>query len=216
MPTALVVVAGSALTIGLSQVARQVGLPLLETVPIWVLGLLLARLLWIPLRNSPLARYVDVASRDRIAGYASDLAVVSALVSLPVEMIGAYLLPVATISAVGLVATALVIVLFSRMAFSNARFERAIMIYGTATGVYLTGLLLLRAADPDFRTPTLQDASLAYPLMAAVSLVALPAMAVLGMAHGPLVMGGAGVVICLAGVAATAIGRRVRMPQFSP
>lgn len=137
---------------------------------------------------------------------------IAALVSLPVEMVGAYLLPVATICDFGLVATAL----FSRMAFGSARFERAIMIYGTATRVYLTGLLLLRSADPDLRIPTLQDASLAYPVMAVVSLVALPAIAVLGMTHGPLVMGGAGVAICLAGVAATAVGRRVRMPQFGP
>lgn len=210
--TLLVVLAGVALTLGMYRLARWAGVPMIENVPVWVLGLLLARLLWIALRNSPAGRQVDVASRDRIAGYSSDLAVVAALLSLPVEMIGAYALPVVVISCVGLVATAIVVAAFSALAFSNARFERAMLIYGTATGGYLTGLLLLRAADPDGRTSTLRDGSLAYPLMAVVSLMALPAIAVPGMAYGPVVMASTGIGICLLGVLAMAI-RRLSVTQ---
>ena len=46
--------------------------------------------------------------------------------------------------------------------------ERTVAIYGTVTGTVPSGLLLLRIADPDFRSPVAMDIALMNVLVAPV------------------------------------------------
>jgi ESS family glutamate:Na+ symporter len=71
-------------------------------------------------------------------------------IQLPV--VRSYLLPISILSIVaGTLTTALVIYLGSRLSHHNL--ARTAAVYGAVTGTVSTGLLLLRIADPDFRSP---------------------------------------------------------------
>ncbi|GAF96356.1 unnamed protein product, partial [marine sediment metagenome] len=56
----------------------------------------------------------------------------------------------------GLFTMGYVLWLTSRL-FEEHRFQRAMIIYGAATGTLPTGLALLRILDPEFETPAAVD-----------------------------------------------------------
>ena len=60
--------------------------------------------------------------------------------------------------AAGVLTTILVLYLGNRLPSYNI--ERTVAIYGTVTGTVSCGLLLLRIADPDFRTPVALEIAL--------------------------------------------------------
>lgn len=71
----------------------------------------------------------------------------------------------------GLAIVLLFLLLISRKFFSNYWFERGIYIFGMSTGVLATGAILLRIADPEFKTGVLEDFGFAWIFMSIVDLL---------------------------------------------
>jgi ESS family glutamate:Na+ symporter len=63
-----------------------------------------------------------------------------------------YILPISIISLVGGTLTTVVVILLGKR-LPRYNLERTAAVYGAVTGTVSTGLLLLRIADPGFRTP---------------------------------------------------------------
>ena len=53
-------------------------------------------------------------------------------------------------------------------------FERSIIAWGTATGVMITGMMLLKICDPDYETPALADFSMGFSLLSLSGLITTP------------------------------------------
>ena len=64
-------------------------------------------------------------------------------------------MPITILALAGLIWNLAGMLIFARLVFPNAWFERSIAEFGNSTGVAASGLLLLRLADPINRTNTL-------------------------------------------------------------
>ena len=83
------------------------------------------------------------------------------------------------------------------------------LVFGTASGVFLTGLLLLKICDPDFKTPAMRDGSLGYSLNSVLVFILLPIMTGLAVEYGPIALALFGLALLAASVAgmfATSMG----------
>jgi ESS family glutamate:Na+ symporter len=102
---------------------------------------------------------IDSGIQRRITGWSVDYLIVATIMAIQLTVVWQYFLPIATISIItGAITTLVVIYLGKRIESYNL--ERMVAIYGTVTGTVSTGLLLLRIADPDFRTPVAIDIAL--------------------------------------------------------
>jgi ESS family glutamate:Na+ symporter len=102
---------------------------------------------------------VDPGIQRRITGWSVDFLIVATVAAIQVLVVWQYILPFLTISmAAGVLTTILVLYLGNRLPSYNI--ERTVAIYGTVTGTVSCGLLLLRIADPDFRTPVALEIAL--------------------------------------------------------
>ena len=95
---------------------------------------------------------VDRGIQRRITGWSVDFLIVATVAAIQVLVVWTYIVPFLTISLASGVLTTLV-VLFLGKRLPSYNLERTVAIYGTVTGTVSCGLLLLRIADPEFRTP---------------------------------------------------------------
>ncbi|MFZ0450272.1 MAG: hypothetical protein WAL98_13620 [Desulfatiglandaceae bacterium] len=102
---------------------------------------------------------LDPGIQRRVTGWSVDFLIVSTVAAIQVLVVWTYIVPFLTASLVsGVLTTLLVLFLGKRLPSYNL--ERTVAIYGTVTGTVSCGLLLLRIADPDFRTPVALEIAL--------------------------------------------------------
>jgi len=99
---------------------------------------------------------VDPGMQRRITGSAVDFLIVATVTAIQVPVLRHYLLPVALFALVNGAATTAVVTVLGRRSGAY-ELERTAAMFGTVTGTVSCGLLLLRIADPDFRTPVAVD-----------------------------------------------------------
>jgi ESS family glutamate:Na+ symporter len=99
---------------------------------------------------------VDVHLIERLQGFSLDVLVIAALGTLSLQSIAANLGPFVLLAITGLVWTVGAFVFLARRMLPDFWFERGIADVGQAMGVTSTGLILLRVADPDLKTPANQ------------------------------------------------------------
>lgn len=95
---------------------------------------------------------VDHSLMQRLSGTALDFLVVSAISTIRLEVIAEGLLPFAILVCAGIIWNIFCVVFLARRVLPNHWFERAIAEMGQSMGVTATGLLLLRAVDPESET----------------------------------------------------------------
>ena len=100
---------------------------------------------------------LDGAVLRRIGGLTVDVVTCAAIAAIQVAVVEAYLVPIVVISTVGGVVTAVACLWLARRAFSEDPFAHAVALFGMSTGTLPTGLALLRALDPDLRSPAARN-----------------------------------------------------------
>ena len=98
------------------------------------------------------AYLLDPGIQRRITGWSVDFLIVATVAAIQVLVVWKYVVPFFGISLVGGILTTLVVVYLGKR-LPSYNLERMAAIYGTVTGTVSCGLLLLRIADPEFRTP---------------------------------------------------------------
>jgi ESS family glutamate:Na+ symporter len=93
----------------------------------------------------------DEGIQQRITGWSVDFLIVAMVPAIQIGVIWQYALPIAVISLTNGLLTTLVVLYMGRRLVSD-NLERMLAIYGTVTGTVSCGLLLLRIADPKFKT----------------------------------------------------------------
>jgi ESS family glutamate:Na+ symporter len=117
---------------------------------------------------------IDRKTKSRIAGVCSDYAIIAAISSLPVQAIMEFILPILVMVGCGYIVTYIVLYALFKKFFSDCYFERFISLWGTSTGVFLTGLMLLKICDPEYKTPALNDYSIGFSLTSVTSFILMP------------------------------------------
>lgn len=144
-------------------------------IPVWFYGIIIMYVINFLIQKLNLTWMVDKKVKSSVIGCMSDFAITAAIASVPVKAVFTYAVPLAVMCAAGFGLTYLVTFLLFRFCFrGDHAFERAIVTWGTNTGVMVTGLMLLRICDPDYETPSLGDFTMCYPLISVLSIALSP------------------------------------------
>ena len=95
---------------------------------------------------------IDHGQMQRLAGAALDFLVVSAMSTIKISVVMANWQPLLILVLAGLFFSLFMVMVVAKRIFRESWFECAIADFGQATGVTATGLLLLRAVDPESKT----------------------------------------------------------------
>jgi ESS family glutamate:Na+ symporter len=123
-------------------------------------------------------RVFDDDRLARICVLAVDVTTAAAIAAIELDVIGRWLGPFLTFSAVAGILTVLGCVWAARRIFDRAPFSHALVLFGAATGTVSTGLALLRMIDPELRglaaRNTVIATALAVPITAPLFLIVIP------------------------------------------
>ena len=118
----------------------------------FVFGLVIALLIRLLIRKFGVEHLIDPGIQRRVTGWSIDFLMVATIMAIQLPIVWEFVLPISVISiANGLLTTGFVVFLGNRL--WSYHLERTAAVYGAVTGTVSCGLLLLRIADPDFKTP---------------------------------------------------------------
>ena len=122
----------------------------------FVFGLVFAILVRMLLKQFGCEHLVDPGIQRRVTGWSIDFLMVATVMAIQLPVVWEFLMPLSAISILnGLLTTGVVVYLGKRL--WNYNLERTAAVYGTVTGTVSCGLLLLRIADPEFKTPVAME-----------------------------------------------------------
>ncbi|MDO4977840.1 MAG: sodium/glutamate symporter [Eubacteriales bacterium] len=133
--------------------------------------------------------HFNEAVKDKISGSLTDFIVVSAIMSINVKMLSTYWAALLITCVLGLVVTPTCILFICKKFLRTNWFEKSLGAIGANTGVFVTGILLIKMVDPDIKTDALTDYSIGG------TLCNLYAMPLISLAIG--IMGSSGPVAAL-------------------
>lgn len=159
---------------GVLSLFKKYNILLLNSIPEWVYAMVLMYGVWSMMIKFNLEWMVDSKTKMKITSALTEFAVVAAIMSLPVETVFTYITPLLILLIGGLILTVLASYFLSKWAFDDFWFERSLTVLGMNTGVFMTGLLLLKMVDPDFESPVLKDYSISYSFGSMVGFIMIP------------------------------------------
>ena len=107
---------------------------------------------------------VDSRVKGKLSGMLTEYAIIAAIASMPVKVIAQYIVPIIFVSLMGFLVTFIYIFIFSRLFIKEDWFEHGIISFGMNTGIFITGLLLLRVTDPELKSSAFADHTLCYAM----------------------------------------------------
>jgi ESS family glutamate:Na+ symporter len=154
------IVTGMALQSMLVQAERLLWIqwsgPLMAYVPLFPLAMIGGVLLQRALKALNRAHWVDEKLVERISGTALDFIIVSALATLSLSVIGDQMWPFFLLAVTGLGWTSFCLLVLAPRFIPQHWFARGIGDFGQGTGMVVSGLLLMRMADPHGRSGNLE------------------------------------------------------------
>lgn len=162
--------------------------------PIYGLALLCSIALQGLLKRAKLAPYVDKRVSTHIGSTATDYLVAFGVASTKVSVVIEYGLPILLLVALGFAFVIGWHFIVSKRFFRSYWYERSLYIFGMSTGVMAIGVILLRIADPEFKSGVLEDFGLAWIFLSVLDLliVSLSPLFVLsgfGLVYGLVLLG---------------------------
>jgi len=114
----------------------------------------------------------------RISGYSFDLMIVTGICTINFEKLSGLWLPFILMCVLGTVFTLLYLKWICKILYPDYYYEAFLSLFGMATGVISSGMLLLREIDPKFQTPAANNLLLgssfaigfAFPLLILIGL----------------------------------------------
>jgi len=104
--------------------------------------------------------YVDRYTVSRIQGTSTDFLMVSGIGSLNLKVVLDYAVPLLAVCLVGFLVTWWWFIYVGGKSSPEDWFERNMMVWGHATGVAATGVLLQRVVDPDLKSRGIEDSGI--------------------------------------------------------
>lgn len=169
-----IILTGCGIAYIIMNAAKNYKIPGLMQIPIWAYSILVMFVVNFVIQKARLGCLIDNKTKSRIAGVCSDYAITAAIASMPVRAIMQYITPILVMVVIGYAVTFSLAVFLCWKFFDNCRFERGMAILGTSTGVFLTGLMLLKICDPDYELPVLNDYSVGFSFTSVLNFVLLP------------------------------------------
>lgn len=130
--------------------------PFMKNMPSMLDGIIGAVILWPIVAKLGLGDFVDRKTCSTISGFCLELLVLSAVATLNLKLVSAFMTPILIHMAVIGVFTAIMAMWVCRKWAAKDGFEKGLMLFGMAMGAVPTGITLVRAADPDFQSEAVE------------------------------------------------------------
>jgi ESS family glutamate:Na+ symporter len=169
-----IILTGCGIAYIIMNLAKENKIPGLMQIPIWAYSILVMFAVNFALQKLGVGSLIDNKTKSRIAGVCSDYAIAAAIASMPVRAIMQYITPILVMVVIGYIVTYSLTMFLCWKFFDNSQFERGMAVLGTSTGVFLTGLMLLKICDPDYELPVLNDYSVGFSFASVLNFVLLP------------------------------------------
>lgn len=115
--------------------------------------------------NTSAYKYIDRKIISKINGTAADYLVFFGVASVKISVIVSYALPLALLMIFGIIITIAYIRLLAPAFMNESWFERSMLPFGLATGVFAIGFILFRIVDPNNESKTMSDFVIANPFL---------------------------------------------------
>jgi glutamate:Na+ symporter, ESS family len=132
--------------------ARDGGLEILAHVPLFPIAMIGGVIVQLCVTRFGLEPHVSSRTMARIAGTALDFTIVAALATLSLGVLGQHFIPFLLLALGGIGWSLFVLIVIAPRVIPENWFERGIGDFGQSMGVTVTGLLLMRMADPKNRS----------------------------------------------------------------
>ena len=170
------------------------------SIPEFCLSLIAGILLNGLLNKTGTHKYVDRGTVQRIQGTATDFLMISGIGSLNLSVVFKYAIPLIVVCAVGFLINWIWFMAIGAKSSEEDWFERNMMVWGHATGVAATGVLLQRVVDSELKSRGIEDSGIAdvfnRPIL--IALQVLPPIVIVNMGtYGSWIVTG----VCFACVA---------------
>ena len=106
-------------------------------------------------------QYVDRGTVQRIQGTATDFLMISGIGSLNLSVVMEFSVPLIVVCAAGFLINWFWFIIVGGKSSDEDWFERNMMVWGHATGVAATGVLLQRVVDPELKSRGIEDSGIA-------------------------------------------------------
>ena len=141
-------------------------------------------IIWGIMNKLKLNYLVDDKIKSKVSGSFTEFAVIAAIASLPIKAVAAYIIPILVMVILGYIVTTFVLFYFCKRFLKGYWFEQMIGTLGMSTGVFLTGILLLRICDPNLESPALANYSLSYTVTSVIYFALLNLFIMMPMTSG--------------------------------
>lgn len=152
-------------------------------IPEFCLSLIAGLIVNALLNKTGAQRYVDRGSIQRIQGTATDFLMISGIGSLNLTVVMDYAVPLIVVCGLGFLINWIWFIWVGGKSSQEDWFERNMMVWGHATGVAATGVLLQRVVDPDLKSRGIEDSGISdifnRPLI--IGLQVIPPILITGM-----------------------------------
>ncbi|MGL5000338.1 MAG: sodium/glutamate symporter [Cetobacterium sp.] len=162
----VIIFAVSGISILTSNIFKYYKIPILSKITVWSYGMLMMFVVWKFLNIKKIDWSIDLKVKSKITSALTEFSIIPAVATIPLKGVIEYIFPIIVVSVLGFLATWLLISKLSKRYFEDHHLERTLSIFGTSTGVFITGLILLRICDPKLETSVLQDYSLGFSITA--------------------------------------------------
>lgn len=159
-------------------------IPVLSSISVWAYGMIVMFIIWGIMCKLKIDHLVDGKVKSKISSSFTEFAVIAAIASLPIKAVATYIVPILVMVVIGFIVTAGVLFFFCKRFLKGYWFEQMIGTFGMASGVFLTGVLLLRICDPELESPALANYSLSYTVTSIIYFAMLNLFITLPIASG--------------------------------
>ncbi|MEG2928055.1 MAG: sodium/glutamate symporter [Oscillospiraceae bacterium] len=187
----------------LLKFTKAMKIPVLSSISVWAYGMIVMFIIWGIICKLKLDFLVDSKVKSKISGSFTEFAVIAAIASLPIKAVATYIVPILVMVVIGFIVTTGVLFFFSKRLLKGYWFEQMIGTFGMSTGVFLTGVLLLRICDPELESPALANYSLSYTITSVIYFALLNLFITLPISYGA---GVSAMVALVGGIVVLAVG----------
>lgn len=131
------------------------------SIPAFCLSLVFAFMLQYILSKTNTTQYVDRDTINRVSGISTDFLIVSGIASVRLSVVANYITPLIILFGFGFLINWIWFLLVGKYTSKTDWFERNMMVWGHATGVVATGVLLQRVVDPELKSRGIEDSGIA-------------------------------------------------------
>lgn len=131
------------------------------SIPEFCLSLIAGLILNSLLNKTGAGEYVDRGTIKNIQGTATDFLMISGIGSLNLSVVMTYAVPLIVVCALGFIINWIWFIYVGGKSSEEDWFERNMMVWGHATGVAATGVLLQRVVDPEMKSRGIEDSGVA-------------------------------------------------------